>query len=673
MYRRLLLLSLFATMPALVCGQEARLINCRSLEAAGNFVGPDEVVVDDLVCQKVKPGAASASAAKPQPPKPLPGVVISDTEPVNVVEAAKASTKRVAAAVEANAEKAAVTSAPESATPAPAASSEVVAEPEPANGGPETENSGVQTMSVAEAARVNAKRIAEAETVAEKPEAAPSGGAPAASTPVSSTPTRADAVAKPQPVESRKAERAEPPVASPPAPDPAPVQPPPAEVSSSPATHVPTRTEPAPVPAEVTPAPASPSTAEPAPEPVNEIVITSAPSHETTASAPTPVTSAKPAPPTAEPAPEPANEIVIPSAPSREAAAPAPTPATPAVQPTVQPDAAAGKVASPAEVAPAPATQPAAAEAPAVEKASAFYDANAPKTSSNRPAVSLGVVSAPPAAAAVSPADESPANAPANAATEAAPAESSDAQTVWPGRDDANAVRERVIETGTFALPKEAPDLHQPAHSKQIAASVEDGFQEGQRPECTKNITMGGLKGEKLVLGTPGWAANWVERNQKRMLQICFSDTPMPGARNYLIVFYTAAAASNGSTIVNPAAPPPQPQESSLAAGVGTFTTSYGSTWHYFYDRNVGTTVNSNVDADQPQSKPDQVTYATAYTEEGVPVAQHWRGAPKKQIKVNPNDPDVRKESKKERHALEEMEHVSDALLSQMVEEIEKL
>jgi hypothetical protein len=641
MYRRLLLLSLFATMPALVCGQEARLINCRSLEAAGNFVGPDEVVVDDLVCQKVKPGAATASAAKPQPPKPLPGVVISDTEPVNVVEAAKASTKRVAAAVEANAEKAAATSAPESTTPAPAASSEVVAQPEPAKPGAETENSGVQTMSVAEAARANAKRIAGAEAVAEKPEAAPSGGSPAASTPVTSTPTPTEAVAKPQPVESREAERAEPPVASPPASDPAPVS------------------------AEVTPPPASPPTAEPAPEPANEIVITSAPSRETTASAPAPVTSAQPAPPTAEPAPEPTNEIVITSAPSREAAAPAPTPETPAVQPAVQPDAAVGR----------------AAEAPAVEKASAFYDANAPKTSSSRPAVSLGVVSTPPAAAAVSPADESPASVPANAATEAAPApaeatapaEPSDAQTVWPGRDDANAVRERVIETGTFTLPKEAPDPHQPAHSKQIAPSAEDGFQEGQRPECTKNITMGGLKGEKLVLGTPRWAANWVERNQKRMLQICFSDTPMPGARNYLIVFYTAAAASNGSTIVSPAAPPPQPQDSSPAAGVGTFTTSYGSTWHYFYDRNVGTTVNSNLDADQPQSKPDQVTYATAYTEEGVPVAQHWRGAPKKQIKVNPNDPDVRKESKKERHALEEMEHVSDALLSQMVEEIEKL
>ena len=105
MIRRMLLLSLFATVPALVCAQEAKLINCRSLDAAGNFVGPDEIVVDDLVCQKVKSGATAAAAPKPEPPKPLPGAVISDEEPPSVVDAAKASAKRVAAAVQANAGK----------------------------------------------------------------------------------------------------------------------------------------------------------------------------------------------------------------------------------------------------------------------------------------------------------------------------------------------------------------------------------------------------------------------------------------------------------------------------------------------------------------------------------------------------------------------------------------
>ena len=93
MIRRMLFLSLLATVPALVCAQESKLVNCRSLEAAGNFVGPDEVVVDDLVCQKVKGGTTAAGAAKPQPPKPLPGAVITEDEPASVVDAAKASAK----------------------------------------------------------------------------------------------------------------------------------------------------------------------------------------------------------------------------------------------------------------------------------------------------------------------------------------------------------------------------------------------------------------------------------------------------------------------------------------------------------------------------------------------------------------------------------------------------
>jgi hypothetical protein len=288
----------------------------------------------------------------------------------------------------------------------------------------------------------------------------------------------------------------------------------------------------------------------------------------------------------------------------------------------------------------------------------------------------MGVVTAPPVGAVVSPAGEPPANAtnsPAEAApaAEPAPGAEPDAQPIWPGNAEPNMERERVVETGTFALPKEVRDPNQPPHSKQIAPSPEDGFQEGQRADCRKNVTIGGLKGEKLVLGTPKWAADWIEKNQKRMLDVCFSGTPMQGARNYLIVFYTSATTSGGPEAANPAVPPPQ--GGSPAAGVGTFTTSYGSTWHYFFDLNVGVTVNSSLDADQPQSQPNKVSYAIAYTEEGVPVAQHWQAAPKKQIRLNPDDPNARRESKKERHAREEVEHVADALLSQMVEEIEKL
>src|SRR6516225_3140495 len=659
MIRRMLFLSLLATVPALVCAQESKLVNCRSLEAAGNFVGSEEVVVDDLVCQKVKSGTATAAApARPQTPKPLPGAVISDEEPASVVDAAKASTKRVAAAVEANAEKA--TAATGAAAPAPRPPSDAAPQealkPAPA---PESANPGDETMGVAEAARANAKRMAEAEAVTEKPAAAPAVSSSASPAPAPKIPFTADAGAKPQPAVAKQAPLSEPAIA----PAKMPAESALMKAAPAPAAPLPSPKGPTPVEATQVPAGSAPPMPESTAAPSTEIVIMSAPSREA------------PAP---EPASTPQNEIVLSSSPGGASEAAAPAPET-LPQPAEQPDAASRPPAS-TEVSkqPGATAPPAAAEAPV----SAFYDANAPKNSSNRREVTVGLVTAP-AGAVGSPADESAANpnAPANSpngATEAAPpaadaasAAQPDAQPIWPGNAEPNMERERVVETGTFARPKEVADPNQPPHSKQITPSADDGFQEGQRADCRKNITIGGLKGEKLVLGTPKWAADWIEKNQKRMLDVCFSDTPMQGARNYLIVFYTSAPGSDGAEVVNPVAP--RPQGSSPAAGVGTFTTSYGSTWHYFFDRNVGVTVNSSIDADQPQSQPDKLSYATAYTEEGVPVAQHWQGTPKKQIKLNPDDPNVRKESKKERHAREEMEHFSDSLLNQMVEEIEKL
>jgi hypothetical protein len=110
MKRRMLLLWL-AGMPALVCAQEVKVTNCRTLAVAGNFLGPDEIIVNDLVCQKVK------GSGETQTPKAQPGAVVSEGEaPMSVVDAAKAATKRVAAAEDAIKQK---TAAPaEEETPA---------------------------------------------------------------------------------------------------------------------------------------------------------------------------------------------------------------------------------------------------------------------------------------------------------------------------------------------------------------------------------------------------------------------------------------------------------------------------------------------------------------------------------------------------------------------------
>jgi hypothetical protein len=236
--------------------------------------------------------------------------------------------------------------------------------------------------------------------------------------------------------------------------------------------------------------------------------------------------------------------------------------------------------------------------------------------------------------------------------------------TIAAARVDFDADRDRSIKTGDFAKPREISPDPEAEHRTSVDPSDADGFQDGQRPECTKNISLGSVRAEKLVLGVPAWAAHWIEKNQKRIPEICFSETPMKGARNYLIVFSTSGDGARGKEIGEAAL---LSAKSGNSGGVGTFTTNYGSTWHYSYDRNVGTTILTRDDADEPHGVPGQVLYATAYTEEGVPVSQRWPGQLKKEINPAP------KNSKKDKIQREALEHVSDDLLDQMVEEIQKL
>src|SRR6266480_7485839 len=50
---------LAALLPSLAYAQNTQFSDCRTLEAAGNNVGPDEALVDGMVCKVVKPKASS--------------------------------------------------------------------------------------------------------------------------------------------------------------------------------------------------------------------------------------------------------------------------------------------------------------------------------------------------------------------------------------------------------------------------------------------------------------------------------------------------------------------------------------------------------------------------------------------------------------------------------------
>lgn len=458
MNRRILVAGFLAAMPGVLCAQEYKLVNCRTLEAAGNFVGSDEVLNGDIVCRKVQAAAALATTAEAT--KPMPGAVISGSESMNVVEAAKASDKKAGPAKDGNTEK-----SPAAANPAPA--------PVP------TQN------------------------------------------------------AEPLPAESK--------------------------------TPTPEETAPAAAPL----APATPVT-----PPQVALPVTQSPKQ--------PIADGEP-----------------PSA----ASATAPVSAA-------APDSAAANLSTPSAPAAAPAQihrdAPVAEGTPSAppEKDYGFSDANAVES-------------------------------PVAARAESIPTNRS---------ADHNTVRN--VQLGAFAKPAATPAE---ADSNPLPGDA-DGFQEGQRAGCSKNVTLGGLRDDKLVLGTPAWVQKWIEKNQKRLAKICFSATPMRGAQNYLIVFYTLAGSGQGNNR-NTTLPLP---DVSARGGVGGFTTQYGSTWHYVVDRKVGTTVLTKDAADEPQVE-QPLWYAAAYSEDGTAVAEHW--------------PERGKNGAKN----EKAEHVSEELLAVMVEDLRKL
>ena len=223
---------------------------------------------------------------------------------------------------------------------------------------------------------------------------------------------------------------------------------------------------------------------------------------------------------------------------------------------------------------------------------------------------------------------------------------------------------QKSVMLGVFVEPPtSSPEIKRPPEVVSYGSAQEDGFNDGQRAGCTKNVSLGSLDKEKLFLAIPEWAANWYEKNQKKFPGMCFSDSPMPGAQNYLVVFYTSAPAVSG---IDPLKNISASADMSPLTGVGTFTTSYGSTWHYTFDRTATTTVTTVLTEKVPHNLQPNVLYATAYSEQGIPISQHWPTAITKKGRETSGKPG------KNRDASLPAIHMMGELLNEMAEDIAK-
>jgi hypothetical protein len=225
--------------------------------------------------------------------------------------------------------------------------------------------------------------------------------------------------------------------------------------------------------------------------------------------------------------------------------------------------------------------------------------------------------------------------------------------------------RERAVKTGEFVAPKELLSPGgQPESAMDNDAEI-SAFREGQMPGCHKNISLGSMKKDNLFLAIPDWALGWYLKNQKKFSGICFSNALMPGARNYLVVFYTADPAASNAAAATKA---PATAELTSVKGQGGFTTSYGAMWHYTYGKEVTTTITSVSPEKAPHNQDQTILYAMAYTEQGIPVARRWPAPVHEKVKRKESS----KKPAKNHEQVDPALPVMTDLLGQMVEEIAK-
>ena len=591
---------LAALLPSLAYAQNTQFSDCRTLEAAGNNVGPDEALVDGMVCKVVKPKArswvSSPASGKTAPTENL--ALLGIIEPETLRTKVKAEVKPTG----------------------------VVQAPTPASGKTTPTQNRMALLGIIEPETLRSKLSAEA-NAAEK-----------VATPKTGT--------EPEP-ETEPGEN---------------VTPQSARFAIKPAVSLGEIARAYQKNSQVQAAAAPEDIVEPK-KPTIEAKLTAAPTTTTETSTTTLL-----------PPGQKANGLTAAQAPKSEVR-PEETPAaiTPAPVTAIEPQPAAQT-----EVFRAPQTPAPAVKAEATLRAVVATPATTPEAQSGGKTEVFGwVAGVPPSqvrkasplvAPATTPEAQSDgktgvfawvAGAPPSQLPEASPL------AVSAVEDVRTSELQKSISLGVFVAPEtSSPELNRPPDVVSYGLALEDGFNDGQRAGCTKNVSLGSVDKERLFLAIPEWAANWYEKNQKRFPGMCFSDSPMLGAQNYLVVFYTSAPAVSGIDTLREIS---AAADMSPRSGVGTFTTNYGSTWHYTFDRTATTTVTTVLTDKVPHSLQSNVLYATAYSERGIPISQHWPTAAAK----NGKETSV-KHGKNRVAAPPEIRIMSD-LLTQMAEDIAKL
>lgn len=152
-------------------------------------------------------------------------------------------------------------------------------------------------------------------------------------------------------------------------------------------------------------------------------------------------------------------------------------------------------------------------------------------------------------------------------------------------------------------------------------------------PPAESTSSQGALSCDKVVsfalvdasgvhpfMGTGNWIGNWVRKNAKKHPDICFSETPMRGRKNYLIALSQSSGYLTG---FDPVVRTNTSTSTSPVSGSGTITDNYGDMWYYTYNGTVTTTTTTTTTENVPYTINSNTLFANAYDERGTLVSQH--------------------------------------------------
>ena len=119
-----------------------------------------------------------------------------------------------------------------------------------------------------------------------------------------------------------------------------------------------------------------------------------------------------------------------------------------------------------------------------------------------------------------------------------------------------------------------------------------------------------------VYLGTPKWVSDWVAKHSKKFPSIQFSQTPVPGAENYLVVLSSDKRQLEG---FQPVLRVVTVSSASNVSGNG-MVTGGGGMWFYSLSGNVTTNTTLMVHEDVPYVLETETIYAVAYNKLGLVV-----------------------------------------------------